>query len=149
MKLLHLVGAFLAAPLLASAIPTPESLPVLYANLARRTPPNIPTTAEAKALLAACTVAPPGPQTGYSRSKFKTWDTINGTCNTRETVLVRDGTGVQVDSACRATSGTWVSPYDGATWTSASNLDIDHFIPLSNAWKVCFDVMDEREGMRR
>ena len=25
-------------------------------------------------------------------------------------------------------SGTWVSPYDGATWTAASDVDIDHLV---------------------
>ncbi|KAI9649957.1 hypothetical protein NHQ30_002542 [Ciborinia camelliae] len=29
----------------------------------------------------------------------------------------------------------WYSPYDGATWTAASDVDIDHLVPLSNAWK--------------
>ena len=51
-------------------------------------------------------------------------------------VLKRDGTNVVTSSACAATSGTWISPYDGATWTAASNVDIDHLVPLSNAWKV-------------
>lgn len=102
----------------------------------KRTPPGIPTLATAKKELAALTVQAAGSQDGYSRSEFKTWDTIEGTCNTREYVLKRDGTDVVVDSACESTSGTWVSPYDGATWTAASDLDIDHFVPLSNAWKV-------------
>ena len=44
------------------------------------------------------------------------------TCNTRETVLKRDGTNVVVTSACVASSGTWYSPYDGATWTAASDV---------------------------
>jgi hypothetical protein len=57
-----------------------------------------------------------------ARDLFPTWDTISGTCNTRETVLKRDGTNVVVNSACTATSGTWVSPYDGATWTAGSDL---------------------------
>lgn len=63
---------------------------------------------------------------------------INSGCNTREVVLKRDGTNVVYDNDCAATSGTWVSPYDGKTWTAASDLDIDHIVPLSNAWKVGF-----------
>lgn len=62
--------------------------------------------------------------------------TLLGACNTREVVLARDGTNVVQDSSCAATSGTWKSPYDGATWTAASDVDIDHMVPLSNAWKV-------------
>lgn len=53
-----------------------------------------------------------------------------------EYVLQRDGTNVVTNSACAATSGTWVSPYDGATWTAASDVDIDHMVPLQNAWIV-------------
>lgn len=34
------------------------------------------------------------------------------------------------------TGGTWYSPYDGRTWENASDVDIDHVVPLSNAWKV-------------
>ena len=33
-----------------------------------------------------------------------------------------------------ATSGSWYSVYDGATWTAASDLDIDHLVPLAEAW---------------
>jgi hypothetical protein len=105
------------------------------AALEARSPPNIPTTAAAKTALAGLTVAAQGPQDGYSRDLFPHWITISGACNTRETVLKRDGTGVVTDSACAATSGSWLSPYDGATWTAASDVDIDHMVPLSNAWK--------------
>ncbi|OAA65401.1 secreted protein [Niveomyces insectorum RCEF 264] len=98
------------------------------------TPPGIPSSSAAKALLAGLTVSPSTDDGGYARDLFKTWDTIEGTCNTREYVLKRDGTGVVTNSACTATSGTWVSPYDGATWTAASDLDIDHMVPLKNAW---------------
>ena len=98
------------------------------------TPPGIPSAATAKTELATLTVAAWTHTTTYDRDLFPTWDTISGTCNTRETVLKRDGTGVVVDSACAATSGSWYSPYDGATWTVASDLDIDHVVPLKNAW---------------
>ncbi|RAL61191.1 hypothetical protein DID88_010270 [Monilinia fructigena] len=99
-------------------------------------PTGIPSTSVANTQLAALTVAAAGSQAGYSRDLFPHWITISGACNTRETVLKRDGTNVVVNSACAATSGTWVSPYDGATWTAASDVDIDHLVPLSNAWKA-------------
>jgi len=57
-----------------------------------------------------------------------------GKCNTREVVLKRDGTDVVQGSDCSAQSGTWFSEYDGETWTSASDLQIDHLVPLKEAW---------------
>lgn len=106
-------------------------------SLSVPTPPGIPTALTAKSELASLTVAAQGSQDGYSRNLFPHWITISGNCDTRETILKRDGTGVVQSSSCAAISGTWVSPYDGATWTAASDLDIDHLVPLSNAWKVC------------
>lgn len=70
----------------------------------------------------------------YNRDLFPTWITISGTCDTREYVLKRDGSGVTTDSACKATSGSWTSVYDGATTTNASSFDIDHLVPLAEAW---------------
>ncbi|GAA2475532.1 MULTISPECIES: HNH endonuclease family protein [Actinomycetes] len=87
----------------------------------------------ARSYLSQLTVAAED-RTGYSRDKFPTWITIEGTCNTREYIIKRDGTNVVTNSACTATSGSWYSPYDGATWTSASDVDIDHLVPLAEAW---------------
>ncbi|KAH8780875.1 hypothetical protein F5883DRAFT_166497 [Diaporthe sp. PMI_573] len=98
------------------------------------TPPGIPTASAAKTQLASLTVSTQVDDGNYDRDLFPTWDTIEGTCNTREYVLKRDGTNVVVNSACTATSGSWFSPYDGATWTAASDVDIDHMVPLKNAW---------------
>ena len=109
-------------------------LQFLVVGPASATPPGIPAAATARTELAGLTVAAWTHTTTYNRNLFPTWDTISGTCNTRETVLKRDGTNVVVNSACTATSGRWYSPYDGATWTAASDLDIDHVIPLKNAW---------------
>ncbi|KXS13722.1 hypothetical protein M427DRAFT_58320 [Gonapodya prolifera JEL478] len=125
-KLLGLLLISLAGFSVAIAVP--------LVHLDARAPPGIPTTSTAKTLLAGLVVAAPVDTTTYKRDLFPTWNTISGTCNTRETVLKRDGTGVVVDSSCAATSGTWVSPYDGATWTAASDVDIDHMVPLKNAW---------------
>lgn len=53
---------------------------------------------------------------------------------------MRDGTNVVTNSACASTSGSWYSPYDGATWTAASDVDIDHMVPLYNAWVVSTEL---------
>jgi hypothetical protein len=107
-----------------------------FARTALAEPPNIPSAATARAELAALRVAADGSMSGYSRDKFPHWITVSGACNTRETVLKRDGTNVVTDSACAATSGTWFSPYDGATWPAASDVDIDHIVPLADAWRT-------------
>ncbi|PZT74896.1 MULTISPECIES: HNH endonuclease family protein [unclassified Streptomyces] len=107
----------LAAPSAQAAMPTPVS------------------AATARTYLSQLTVKAEGSSSGYSRDKFPHWITQSGTCNTREVVLKRDGTNVTQSSSCAATSGTWYSPYDGATWTAASDLDIDHMVPLAEAWR--------------
>ncbi|MEU0945048.1 HNH endonuclease family protein [Streptomyces canus] len=107
--------AVLNGPTASAALPTPVS------------------AATARTYLSSLTVATEN-RTGYARDLFPTWITISGTCNTREYILKRDGTNVVTDSACASTSGSWYSPYDGATWTAASDVDIDHLVPLAEAW---------------
>ncbi|RBQ68099.1 hypothetical protein FVER14953_08190 [Fusarium verticillioides] len=102
--------------------------------LAAPTPPGIPSDSTARSLLSGLTVAASTNTGTYDRDLFPHWETYEGACNTREYVLKRDGTSVVTNSACAATSGTWKSPYDGATWTQASDIDIDHMVPLKNAW---------------
>ncbi|GAB2867585.1 HNH endonuclease family protein [Actinocorallia aurea] len=102
---------------------------------AAATPPGIPSLATAQSQLAGLTVAAEANASTYDRDLFPHWITISGTCNTRETVLKRDGSNVVTSSACAATSGSWYSPYDGATWTAASDVDIDHMVPLAEAWR--------------
>ncbi|HWM02666.1 MAG TPA: HNH endonuclease family protein [Actinophytocola sp.] len=109
---------------------------VVLVSTASATPPNIPSEATARSELATLRVAADGSSSGYSRDKFPHWNTVSGACNTRETVLKRDGTNVVTDSSCAAVSGSWYSPYDGATWSAASDVDIDHMIPLANAWRT-------------
>lgn len=98
------------------------------------TPPNIPSASTAASRLATLTVAAESHQSTYDRDLFPHWITVTGSCNTREQVLKRDGTGVVVNSSCAPTSGSWRSPFDGATWTDPADVDIDHMVPLSEAW---------------
>lgn len=121
-------------PALLAAVLAAVLLQLGFAAPAGATPPGIPSAATARTQLAALTVAAWTHTTTYDRDLFPTWTTISGTCNTRETVLKRDGSGVVVDSACTATAGSWFSPYDGAEWTAASDVDIDHMVPLKHAW---------------
>jgi hypothetical protein len=107
-----------------------------FAAVANATPPGIPSTTTARSELASLRVAADGSMSGYSRDLFPHWSTVSGACNTRETVLKRDGTNVVTNSSCAAVSGSWFSPYDGATWSLASDVDIDHIVPLAAAWRT-------------
>jgi hypothetical protein len=98
-------------------------------------PPGVPSPAEARSMLIGLAIAPEGSLSGYSREKFPHWSTVSGSCNTREWVLRRDGTEVRTDPDCSAVSGGWSSPYDGATWSDPSDVDIDHVVPLAEAWR--------------
>jgi hypothetical protein len=98
-------------------------------------PPPPPPASIARTQLDALVVLPPGTTEGYSRTKFPHWAVVHGNCDAREVVLGRDGEQVVNDDECRAVEGTWRSPYDGATWRKASDIDIDHMVPLSEAWK--------------
>lgn len=99
-------------------------------------PPGIPSKATAQSQLAALPVEAEDSMTGYSRDLFPHWITPSGTnCSTRESVIERDGDGVDVGTDCYPTDGSWFSEYDGVTLTAASGVDIDHVIPLAEAWR--------------
>ncbi|MFF3531322.1 HNH endonuclease family protein [Streptomyces rubiginosohelvolus] len=77
-------------------------------------------------------------RTGYTRSSFKLWnsgDDKSDGCNTRNEVLIAEAVvAPTVEAGCKLTGGTWVSYYDGQEVTSAGSLDIDHMVPLAEAW---------------
>ncbi|MFJ3206023.1 HNH endonuclease family protein [Streptomyces sp. NPDC086989] len=120
---------------IASAAAFAALTSLVNAPLAQASPPAPISAAAARSYLATVTPKTEGSLSGYSRSLFPHWITVSGSCNTRETVLKRDGVGVATDSSCAAVSGSWYSEYDGATWTNAADLDIDHVVPLAEAWR--------------
>jgi len=73
----------------------------------------------------------------YSRSSFKHWiDADKNGCNTRAEVLIEEAIEEpKVGSKCKLTGGKWLSAYDGKTITNASQLDVDHMVPLAEAWR--------------
>lgn len=90
------------------------------------------SAATAPALLSKLTVSAEKPA-GYDREKFNHWTTIPGrSCDTRDWVLFRQSNPEQ--GSCGAEKGKWFSVYDGKTLTSAGQLDVDHMVPLAEAW---------------
>jgi hypothetical protein len=71
---------------------------------------------------------------GYSREKFPHWRSVGDNCDVRDLVLKRDGTKVRL-SGCNVVAGTWKSVYDGKVLDSPTKVDIDHMVPLANAWR--------------
>ncbi|KAL4978970.1 hypothetical protein BDW66DRAFT_164186 [Aspergillus desertorum] len=131
----------------------PRLLPVLLAAAFLQvaqvgaTPPGIPSTSVAETQLEALTVRAAGASADYDRDLFPHWINQGDSCNTRDRVLIRDGTNVKTGSGCSIT-GSWTSPYDGETWTATSDVDIDHVVPLANAWNSGASewTTDEREA---
>lgn len=73
----------------------------------------------------------------YSRDYFNHWIDADGDgCDTRAEVLIEETYApVTYSSGCTVATGQWNSQYDGATWTNASDVDIDHMVPLAEAWR--------------
>lgn len=75
----------------------------------------------------------------YERSKFgHGWDDADGDCqNSRAEALISQST-TKVRFAdgdrCRVVSGRWISPFTGNVIQNASDIDIDHVVPLKWAW---------------
>jgi hypothetical protein len=98
--------------------------------------PLRPSASTAQTELNALTVKAQGSTSGYSRDLFPHWHIVSGTCDTREEVLTRDGTGVTVVSACKPTAGKWYSVYDSAYITTSSSIDIDHVVSVPATIRV-------------
>ena len=73
----------------------------------------------------------------YYRDDWNTWIDEDGDCqNTRhENLILESSIAVSFtnQSYCYVDSGQWFDPYNGQFIFSASELDVDHFIPLYNA----------------
>ncbi|MEV8048974.1 HNH endonuclease family protein [Streptomyces bacillaris] len=73
---------------------------------------------------------------GYQRTSFKHWvDADKDSCNTRMEVLIAESrVEPTVADQCKVVAGEWYSYYDGVTLTAPGGLDIDHMVPLAEAW---------------
>jgi hypothetical protein len=72
----------------------------------------------------------------YDRTKdFGDWISQGGGCDTRAVVLKAESTKSTTQNPnCTIETGKWFSYYNATTYTKASDLQIDHTVPVENVW---------------
>jgi len=113
----------------ACAEPAPSPVPSPLAD-------GTSVTGTAPELLDLLTVAIEEPE-GYDRDLFEHWIDADGDgCDTRREVLIAESlTTVSVGSGCSLSGATWSSAFDGQESAVAGDFDIDHLVPLAEAWR--------------
>ncbi|WP_262376230.1 HNH endonuclease family protein [Streptomyces sp. sk2.1] len=100
--------------------------------------PGAPAGGSGLSLAEAIAKIPAGDEArdGYKRDSFKHWiDEDGDSCSTRNEVLLAEALKAPEQGArCALTGGEWLSYYDEVTVTAAGKLDIDHMVPLAEAW---------------
>lgn len=76
----------------------------------------------------------------YERSAFgHGWDDADGDCqNSRAEALIATSTTpvrFASDKRCRVVTGRWISPFTNQVIQNASDIDIDHVVPLAWSWE--------------
>lgn len=83
-------------------------------------------------------VVAPEDNAGYDRdAQFGDWIDADGDCrNTRHEVLAAESATAPTftSTGCSVTAGRWTPFYDGQTYTLATELQVDHLVPVAEAW---------------
>jgi hypothetical protein len=69
----------------------------------------------------------------YDRNSWKHWSDFDSDCmNTRHEMLLAqaDGKVKLSPDGCYVSTGYWLDPFSGKSFTRASDLDVDHIVPL-------------------
>ena len=92
------------------------------------------------ATLGGLKVAARGSEIDYNRDDWRHWIDADRDCqNTRAEVLIDESVATvsfapdDDGDKCRVISGRWVGPWTGRVFTDASDVDIDHHVPLGHA----------------
>lgn len=79
------------------------------------------------------------PDSQYRRDAWSHWDDVDGNgCDARQDALIAWSlvpATVNRAGTCKVITGSWVSPYDGITTTVPGDFDVDHLVPLENAFR--------------
>lgn len=130
--MLRLTAAALAVAALAACQPAAATAP----------PPGTPSTT-----VPGLTVSPERKLAGYSRERFPHWAPrrdVGASCDVRDVVLRRSGDNV-TGGRCGTDRGQWLSSYDDVTLTASSGVDIDHVVPLAEAWRSGADLWSDAQ----
>jgi hypothetical protein len=88
----------------------------------------------------------PEDRTGYVRTKFKHWVGVGNGCDSRKTVIISEATVKPVvEKGCVIKGGEWLSVYDSVKVTDAGKLDVDHMVPLAEAWDSGAYAWDDKK----
>jgi hypothetical protein len=87
-------------------------------------------------LLGTLVVRDEGRRSGYDRELFgEDWAVDGNGCDTRELVLAQESNApITRRDDCSVVEGRWLSLYDGDTTRDPATLQIDHMVPLAEAW---------------
>ena len=145
------VAAGSAKPVAGSLTPAGDSTPIASGRIEAE---SLSSSASPSAEPPAATASEPAPASsswiallaslpvsteqseGYDRELFEHWiDTDSDGCNARKEVLIVESLEpVSVGSRCALAGGAWLSLYDGVRESDSGRFDIDHFVPLKEAW---------------
>ncbi len=112
-------------------------------DAAPATTTRAPAAGSAASVLEGLPVRTTDPVAPYRRAEFgDDWDYDPATgCNTREEVLIEESVvAPTVDDRCRTTVGRWRSLYDAVETADPADLQIDHLVPLADAWRSGADT---------
>lgn len=83
---------------------------------------------------------------GYKRENFKHWVGVGNGCDSRKAVIISEAiVKPTVDKKCVITGGQWISIYDNVTVIEAGKLDVDHMVPLAEAWDSGASAWDAKK----
>lgn len=112
---------------------------------------NVPATSSNQQLasdaLETLDIKGRAPKTGYTRAMFGNGWRKNGNCNTRDDILARDMTQLDIRE-CKVYGGVLDDPYTGKVINfvrgpgTSSLVQIDHVVALSNSWQTGSQYLD-------
>jgi len=117
----------------------------IFTNTAYALPMNTVSYKSIDDAIKVLKVAPES-RTGYVRTKFKHWVGVGDGCDSRKAVIISEAViKPVVEKGCVIKGGEWLSVYDSVKVTDAGKLDVDHMVPLAEAWDSGASAWDDKK----